>query len=568
MNPGKYLSALWRGSIRRQLVLSFALSSLALMSGFGYLIFEQQRVALYQASEERATSLAHALSISGTSWAMANDLAGLQEVVQGFANTPDLRRAFFLNPHGEVLASTNQSEVGFFLTDAVSRNMLASTAADSVVLMEQRNLIVVAHPVLADGARLGWVRVEMSRDTANANLSSLASVVFGFVLLSVLAVSLVAFALAHRLTLGLHHLMRVTATVEQGGEKPRADVGRKDEIGVLARHLDRMLDTLGRQKNVIEESEANYRFLAENISDVIWIVNLDTNRWVYISPPVEKLLGYTVAQIKAQPTDYLLSPLSQADIKERIVERVKVFRSGEDGDHVYTDEVQQRRSDGSMVWTEVTTRIARDVQGKMILLGVTRDIDERMKADEQIRNLAFYDPLTQLPNRRLLMDRFGLVISACKRNHRYAALMFIDLDNFKPLNDEHGHDMGDILLADVAQRIAGCVREVDTVARFGGDEFVVILSELDADKNISKTQAMGVADKIRRMLGEPYRLSASHEGAEKPCLVEHRCTASIGVVLFNSRDNSPDDLLRLADNAMYRAKMSGRNRVHFAETSQ
>jgi len=566
MKPGEYISMLWRGSIRRQLMLGFALTSLALMLGFGYLVLEQQRKVQYQFSNERAISLAHALSISGTSWALANDLAGLQEVLQGFARTTDLRRAYFLNTYGEVLASTNPDEVGFFVTDEVSRNMLVSNSRDHLVLVNQGNLVVIAHPVLADGRHLGWVRVEMSRDKVNANLSALTEMGVAFLFLAVLLVSLVALALARRLTLGLSHLMQVADDVELGGEKRRADVGRTDEIGALARHLDRMLDALEQQQKLIRESEAKYRFLADNISDVIWVLTLETQRWSYLSPSIGKLLGYTVEEVMAQPMEQLLTARSYIDIHGRIVERSQLFLSGADGKEVYTDEVEHRRSDGSTVWCEMTTRFARNDQGEIILLGVTRDITERKQAEEQIRNLAFYDPLTQLPNRRLLLDRFGLIISTCKRSNRYAALMFIDLDNFKPLNDEHGHDVGDLLLVEAARRIASCVREVDTVARFGGDEFVVMLSELDTDRVLSMKQAGVVAEKIRQTLGEIYRLTVLRKGMPEPRIVEHRCTVSIGVALFNSQASSQDELLRLADAAMYRAKSSGRDQVRFTDS--
>lgn len=565
MKIGKYISPLWRGSIRRQLILGFALASLALMLGFGYLTLEQQRKALYRSSEERASSLAHALAISGTSWALANDLMGLQEVVQGFARTQDLQRAYFVNTHGEVLASTNPDEVGFFLTDKVSRDMLASPARDQNILVNQRNLIVVAHPVMAEGRLLGWVRVEMSRDTVNANLSALTRTWAEFILIAVLTVSVIALVLARRLTRGLDHLMQVAAAVEQGLSKRRSDIGRLDEIGVLARHLDSMLDALDQQKKVIHESEARYRFLADNISDVIWIANLQTRAWMYMSPSVEKLLGYTAEEVMAMPLGQLLSAKSQADVREWIAERSQAYLSGGEGDHVYTDEVEQYCRNGDKLWTEVTTHFARSEAGELILLGVTRNITERKRAEEQIRNLAFYDALTQLPNRRLLQDRFNQVLSACRRNNRYAALMFIDLDNFKPLNDEHGHDVGDILLVEVAHRIVGCVREVDTVSRFGGDEFIVMLSELDTDRSISMTQASVVAEKIRQSLGELYRLSVAQKDGRPAHVIEHRCTASIGVVLFSNHGATQEDLIKLADAAMYQAKSTGRNRVYFAD---
>jgi diguanylate cyclase (GGDEF)-like protein/PAS domain S-box-containing protein len=566
MKFAKYIKELWRGSIRRQLIVGFALASLVLMLGFGYLILQQQRDAQYRFSEERAASLAQALAISGTSWALANDLAGLQEVVQGFVKTPDLQRAYFLDTHGEVLASTNPDEVGFFVTDKVSRKMLDSTSREQIMLVSQKNLIVVAHPVMAEGRFLGWVRVEMSRDKVNANLSELTKMWIEFMAFAVLVVSLIALVLARRLTHGLNHLMHVAAAVEHGWGKRRSDIGREDEIGVLARHLDRMLDALEKQKIVIRESEARYRFLADNISDVIWIANLETNKWVYMSPSVVKLLGYTAEETMVLPMEELLSSKSKADVQGWIAERSKLFLSGADGDHVYTDEVEQHCSNGKSVWSEVTTHFTKNEAGELILLGVTRNITERKKAEEQIRNLAFYDALTLLPNRRLLQDRFSQVLSACRRNNRYAALMFIDLDNFKPLNDEYGHDVGDILLIEVARRIGSCVREVDTVARFGGDEFVVMLSELDTDKSVSQTRAAVVAEKIRQLLGEVYRLKVLKEGGQEPQIVEHRSTACIGVVLFNNHGATQENLIRLADSAMYQAKSAGRNRVQFADS--
>ncbi|HEX5338892.1 MAG TPA: GGDEF domain-containing protein [Gallionella sp.] len=184
--------------------------------------------------------------------------------------------------------------------------------------------------------------------------------------------------------------------------------------------------------------------------------------------------------------------------------------------------------------------------------------------NDKVHKMAFYDALTQLPNRHLLKDRLTQTISACKRNGRYGALMFLDLDNFKPLNDEHGHGAGDLLLIEAARRIAGCVREADTVARFGGDEFVVVLSEVGANKAESTVRAGIVANKIHTALAEPYTLKVRQPcGAETA--IEHRCTSSIGVAVFQNHEGSLDDLLKRADTAMYSAKESGRNAVRFFE---
>lgn len=188
--------------------------------------------------------------------------------------------------------------------------------------------------------------------------------------------------------------------------------------------------------------------------------------------------------------------------------------------------------------------------------------NERKQMEDKVRQLAFHDTLTKLPNRRLLIDRLLQSMAASKRSGCFNALFFIDLDNFKPLNDTYGHDVGDLLLIEVARRISSCVREVDTVSRFGGDEFVVMLSELESDKAESTIQAGIVAEKIRATLAKPYLLTIRQEGkAERT--VEHHCTSSIGVVLFTNHEASLEDILRWADIAMYQAKEDGRNLIRF-----
>ena len=176
--------------------------------------------------------------------------------------------------------------------------------------------------------------------------------------------------------------------------------------------------------------------------------------------------------------------------------------------------------------------------------------------------LAFEDTLTRLPNRRLMNDRLNQAMAASYRSGRYGALMMLDLDNFKPLNDAHGHLAGDLLLNEVAQRLIECVRKTDTVARVGGDEFVVLLGELDAGEAESANQAADVAEKIRASLAVPYQLVLNEKG-QATVQVQHRCSASIGVALFLNHETSQSDLLKCADSAMYRAKEAGRNAVRF-----
>ncbi len=194
------------------------------------------------------------------------------------------------------------------------------------------------------------------------------------------------------------------------------------------------------------------------------------------------------------------------------------------------------------------------------LVGSLQDITERKQAEEQIRLLAYFDTLTNLPNRRMLADRLNQTLLNNKRNRHFGAVLFLDLDNFKPLNDSHGHALGDLLLIEVAQRLKAHVREIDTVARIGGDEFVVLLSELSTDQAASIAQAQVVAEKIRLSLAETYLLQTHQPGTGSE-IVTHQCTASVGVAVFGPDASDQASILKLADTAMYQAKEAGRNRV-------
>ncbi|HIJ62962.1 MAG TPA: GGDEF domain-containing protein, partial [Rhodospirillaceae bacterium] len=181
------------------------------------------------------------------------------------------------------------------------------------------------------------------------------------------------------------------------------------------------------------------------------------------------------------------------------------------------------------------------------------DITLRKAAEDEIKYLAFYDPLTRLPNRRLLDDRMRQALAASARSRRIGALMFIDLDKFKTLNDTFGHEVGDQLLQQVGERLVTCVREGDTVTRLGGDEFVVMLENLSADVLEATAQVAGVGAKILDAFDQPY-LIAGHE---------QRSTPSIGVALFGHQKDSLEKLLKQADIAMYEAKAAGRNTIRF-----
>lgn len=220
----------------------------------------------------------------------------------------------------------------------------------------------------------------------------------------------------------------------------------------------------------------------------------------------------------------------------------------------WTGEIWNRLKNGDVHPLWVTNTVVRDKSGKITeYVSVFSDITARKNAEEEIRKLAFSDTLTKLPNRRLLKDRLGSALAASARSSQYGAVLFLDMDKFKTLNDIQGHDFGDLLLVEVAARIRHSLREMDTVARLGGDEFVVIVENQGETLIESSNKVALIADKIRTSLAMPYQLRH----------LEHHCSVSIGVSLFHGHEQSPNILLKQADLAMYQAKDAGRNAVRF-----
>jgi diguanylate cyclase (GGDEF)-like protein/PAS domain S-box-containing protein len=219
-----------------------------------------------------------------------------------------------------------------------------------------------------------------------------------------------------------------------------------------------------------------------------------------------------------------------------------------------TFESRHRDRDGQLFPVEVNANYF-EFSGQAYVLGLVRDITERKQVEEQIRNLAYFDSLTRLPNRRLLMDRLGHALVSSHRSREFGALLILDLDHFKTLNDTQGHDVGDRLLVEVASRLSASVRQQDTVCRLGGDEFVVVLEGLGLDEQHAATQAEMVAEKVRQALNQPYFLSLNE--------AKFHGTTSIGLTLFRGKESSVDVLLKQADVALYQAKDAGRNLVRF-----
>lgn len=299
----------------------------------------------------------------------------------------------------------------------------------------------------------------------------------------------------------------------------------------------------------IQKHDKKLRAVIDGAFDAI--LTIDTaGLLVEFNPAAERIFGYKKDEVIGKLMSELIIPARyrtahHAGHQQYVMSGVK---------HIFNQRIElvAMRADGSEFPIELTLTALKDADLSLVT-GFVRDISEQKKARQEIENFAYYDALTALPNRRLLIDRYQHAILIAQRASTYCGLLFIDLDKFKTLNDTKGHDVGDQLLIEVAKRIQNTVRAGDTVARLSGDEFVVIIENLDASATVAYQQVSEVAQKLLAELNKPYYLS----------FFEFVTSASIGITLFNDNQLTFEDHLRHADTAMYLSKDSGGNTYRF-----
>lgn len=310
--------------------------------------------------------------------------------------------------------------------------------------------------------------------------------------------------------------------------------------------LSRLVIERSRLSKALTESQHLYKLITDNSTDVIWVMELPNQIFSYFSPSLEKLCGWTFDDVLNQLPGVLKI---EEKIRLALADSAPLLANMNQATdpHYIKFELDLPHKTGYQVPVEMVGSIIFDTAGHPTrVIGNTRDISERKAAEETIRNMAFFDLLTGLPNRRLLEDRLELAVAQAQRSGQQMSLLFIDLDEFKPVNDQLGHDVGDWLLQAAAVRMQHEVRQSDTVARVGGDEFVVLLPHV-----LSAHNALNVAEKIRSALEVPFFTGNN--------IINISC--SIGVALSPEHGSSANELMRLGDKAMYQAKNSGRNKV-------
>lgn len=336
--------------------------------------------------------------------------------------------------------------------------------------------------------------------------------------------------------------VRLTASIQRDGEgRPLHHITFVEDINAR-KDAEQALNTAVKG---LKTSETRYRTVFQTILDSVAIGRASDGMFVEVNEAFLRLTGYERSEVIGRTAEEVNIWAEESD-RKTMTEALELNSSFRD------IEIRIRKKNGEVFWGLVSGSVI-DLDGVPCILSVTRDISNVKAAQDKIRDLAFYDPLTRLPNRRLLLDRLQQALTTSTRVPRKMALLFVDLDNFKLLNDSLGHEAGDRLLQEVALRLAASVRESDTVARLGGDEFVVMLGSLSGTPEDAAAQAKAVAEKISAAIANV-------------CLINHRelhSNSSIGITVFGTPHRNPNEILQQAEIAMYQAKAAGRSSIRF-----
>ncbi|MBD9358203.1 EAL domain-containing protein [Methylomonas albis] len=326
----------------------------------------------------------------------------------------------------------------------------------------------------------------------------------------------------------------------------------EDLVALKTRDLLRSNQALNTEIERRKQQENELRIAATTFQSHEAIIVTDADGAILrVNNAFNKITGYSADEVIGRQPDFLSSAHQAPGFIQALINALT-------RDNQWQGEVLNRRKNGDVFPEWLTVTGVRDEQGLLLnYVAIFSDISEKKAAEREIHELAFYDPLTSLPNRRLLLDRLKQEIAAAKRQSYYGSLFFLDLDHFKTLNDSRGHQVGDELLIQVAQRLKSLIRDEDTACRLGGDEFIVMVPGRYSQLSQATSHAAMLAEKILHTINQPFTVQGS----------EHHFSTSIGVTLFPEVSEQPEAIIQQADTAMYRAKESGRNGISFYRPS-
>lgn len=502
--------------IMRVLVISFLLLFTLLTAHSIYKSFQHEREHIQVVSKLVATNVTSAL--------LDHDSVATQQILDAaLASSPSIT-------HITLQDKSNGTFTSFDKTEEPNRDR---------VFWKQMQ---ASHPVTFNGNKIGDLTIIAS--LYNMWVSIIGNLVI--VVLSLFSALFLAFFLVPNFASSivepikkLAETARIITKTEKYGL--RTEKYSDDEVGELTDTVNEMLD-------LIETRDGELRIAATafDTQEAIVITDMEKNI-IRVNPAYTRITGYELTDVRGKTPLSFTSNLQNEEQLKKIDN--DILEKG-----FWTGEMIGVHKNKTYYPADYVITVVKNIGNEITNYVMTfSDISERVASEEKIRHLAFYDSLTQLPNRRLLTERLKIALKTSERHDYFGAIFFLDLDKFKILNDSKGHHYGDMLLTEVAKRLSEIVRSVDTVARLGGDEFVVMLERLDQDERLAMAEANNVGSKIVSTLNQPYLLDD----------FTYNTSSSVGVTLFHSTDTDIATLLSQADTAMYAAKNSGRNTLRF-----
>jgi diguanylate cyclase (GGDEF)-like protein/PAS domain S-box-containing protein len=525
-------------SLRYRIALViFLLEVFMLATVLGVTLSQSRQTAnnFNSASQTASLDLLSNLSITAL---LTNEYSDFQLYIQDVVKQPSVKRIVLADYKGNVVAGSRVTDVGHGLKEVVKETEVGWQI----------------QPVNTAAGPLGSMAVRFSDDELNVAYQKTRNLAVFIALSGMVIIAFVGLATGFALTRRLTNVTETARRFANGDRTIRSHVTGSDEVALLSNSVNNMAIAITEKEILLTEQGEYIRLLLDSTSEGIY--GVDANGiCTFINPACLNMLGYQSENELIGKSIHELIHHSYPDGHHYPREQCRVRLATLQGQATHVDDEVHWRADGSSFpveyWSQPMYRDENLIGTVVTFINIT----ERKQSEEQIRNLAHFDPLTQLPNRRLLLDRLNQALIASSRTQEYGFLMILDLDNFKVLNDTQGHDVGDHLLKEVAQRLLDIARQEDTVSRLGGDEFVIMVERLGTDQLAAVNKAKMIVEKIHDELNKPYTLS--------PNRPPYHSTPSLGLTLFRGQDISVEILLKQADVALYQAKGSGRNAFRF-----
>jgi len=526
------------GTLRRQLILSVAIVHAVLMILFVFDLTERQTDLLLDRQTDQAVALAQSVATSSSGWVQSKDFSGLQEIISAQSRYPALLFAMILSKDGKVIAHSDTQLLGKFIKD------LPATA-EMTLLSRTGDLVDAISPIVLGNNTIGWVRIGLGQKATAERMTQITRNGIYYTVIAIIIGTLIAWLLATRLTHKLHRIQHAAESINAGDLTHRIKLDGSDEVATVGKAFNTMMDGLKNAQSELADKNMRLELVMASTGVGIWDWHVQGEAAVF-NERWANIIGYTLAELEPVNINTWLKHAHPDDLKES---RGMLEAHWKGETEQYLHESRMKHKDGHWVWVLDTGRVVEwQEDGKPYrMIGTHIDITRQKEIEEQLRDQATHDPLTRLANRQQFETHAELAISKAISHQLTGAVIFIDLDRFKPVNDTAGHAAGDELLKRIALLLNDKIRGRDLLARIGGDEFAVLLE--DCPIHI----AQQIAENMRKAVDEFVFVYAEHSFS---------IGLSAGITSFGEFDDKLSTVINVADNACQIAKSSGRNAIY------